>query len=125
MNIQQLIDNAIKYKDFNAAKFFQDILNLSVEYNISINDTIQYFIEQRPNKYKLNLLILAQQYYPRQNTNIELQKKTDSIINISNKMNVQPLTEFGCTLDEIKKLSETKPKIKSRSTKKEQKVDEQ
>ena len=46
MNINQLIDNALAIKDFNSAKVFKEILNISNENNISINDAIQYLIEQ-------------------------------------------------------------------------------
>jgi hypothetical protein len=93
MNINQLIDNALAIKDFNSAKVFKEILNISNENNISINDAIQYLIEQKPSKFKMNLLRLAQRFYPTKNTNIDISKKiNESLINIiTNKTNnVQP-----------------------------------
>ena len=121
MTIEQLIDNANRQKDFNATTVFKKILEISQRYNLTINDSICHLMKYETKKYNLNLLKLAQTFFPsnynkyNQDNQTDLEKITKIINNVNiNKMNVQPKEKIGCTLNEIRT---TKPKIKSRPAK--------
>jgi len=64
MTIEQLIASANQQKDFNAATLFKRILNTAKINNISINEAITYLISKETKKYNLNLLKLAEKYFP-------------------------------------------------------------
>lgn len=117
MTIEQLIDNANRQKDFNAATLFKKILEISKLYNLSINDSICHLMKYETKKYNINLLRLAQTFFPsnynKYNQDQFNNSELKNIINNVNKckINAQPKEKIGCTLDEIRT---TKPKIKTR-----------
>ena len=86
MSIEQLIATANQQKDFNAATLFKRILNTAKINNISINEAIVYLISKETKKYNLNLLRLAEKYFPKLDNKYI---KQDSKIC---KLNVQPKT---------------------------------
>ena len=118
MTIEQLIDNANRQKDFNAATLFKKILNVSKQYNLTINDSICHLMKYETKKYNLNLLRVAQTFFPsnfnkyNQDAQSDLKLKNNISNNVNKcKINVQPKEKIGCTLNEIRT---TKPKIKTR-----------
>jgi hypothetical protein len=78
MSIDEMIQMAIKTKDFNAATYLTDIKKFALDNNITINQAITHISTLNPRPYYRNLLNMLSRYYPKTN-------KTDAKENILNE----------------------------------------
>lgn len=123
MTIEQLIFSAQQQKDFNAASLFKKILLVAETNKITINDAICYLISIEKKKYNINLLKVAQRFFPARSD--KYIKQTNQQDTKCCKLNVQQIKQntntdtnksketIGCTLEEI---LNKKPIIKHRTT---------
>ncbi len=88
MSIDEMIQIAIKTKDFNAATYLTDIKKFAIDNNITINQAITHISTLNPRPYYRNLLNMLSRYYPKTNKT-EAKENIENIINNS-KINEHP-----------------------------------
>lgn len=121
MNIQDLINNAQKDKNMLALEIFNNILNISKQYNVSINNAVTYLLLKEEEKYTKKILNICRAIYPYDSSfSLNFFRNTSefslpSTINIS-KPTVKPTEKekIGCNINDVKK--KRKPKLKESTT---------